>query len=78
MTRLFVSHIHVLGAGVDSEHLRLSMEEGQAFSGKAKIELICEADEVDEFLAVVRDEAATAHRGDGVIAVTNLDRIWTA
>ncbi len=75
VTRLFVSHIHVLGAGVDPEHFRLSMEEGAAYSEKAKIEFVCDEDEVDLLLTAIRDEAATGHRGDGVIAVTDVDRI---
>jgi nitrogen regulatory protein PII len=60
---------------VDPEHFRVSMEEGEVYSEKTKIEFVCEEDEVEELLAVIRNEAATGRRGDGLIAVTDVNRI---
>ncbi len=75
VTRFFISHIHVLGAGVDPERFRLSLDEGKAYSEKAKIEFVCKAEAVDVILDDIRVAAGTRHRGDGIIAVSNLDRI---
>ena len=75
VTRLFVSHVHAIGAGVDPEHFRLSMEEGETFSEKAKIEFVCKREDVDELLNAIRHESGTGHRGDGVITVADVNRI---
>jgi nitrogen regulatory protein P-II 1 len=73
--RLTVSHVHSLGAGVDPEDYRLSMEEGGAYTEKAKLELVCNAHDVPRLLEIVRREAKTGERGDGVIFVTNIEGV---
>lgn len=73
--RLLVSYVHALGAGVDPEHFHLSLEEGEAYTEKAKIEVFCTPEEVDGFVEVVRQNACTGHRGDGFIAVEDVDRV---
>lgn len=73
--RFHVSHVHVLGAGVDPDDARVSMEEGTRFTEKAKVELFCRDEDVDRIVALVREHAATGEQGDGVIAVTSLERI---
>lgn len=75
LPRFHVSHVHVLGAGVDPEDAHVSMEEGSTYTEKARIELFCRADDVDRVVGLVREHAATGERGDGVIAVTPLERI---
>lgn len=72
--RLTISHVHALGSGVDPEHYRLSLEAGAAYTEKAKIELICHTEDVERLLDVVRSRACTGHRGDGVIAVLDVER----
>ena len=73
--RFHVSHVHVLGAGVDPENSRISMEEGTRFTEKSKIEVFCRERDVPRVLDIVREHATTGHRGDGVIAVTPIERI---
>jgi nitrogen regulatory protein P-II 1 len=73
--RFHVSHVHVLGAGVDPEDVRVSLEEGSRYTEKAKIEVFCRAADVDRVVALVREHACTGRRGDGLIAVTSLERI---
>ena len=73
--RLHVSHVHVLGAGVDPEDARMSLEEGTRYTEKAKIEVFCREADVDRVVALVREHACTGQRGDGLIAVTSLERI---
>jgi nitrogen regulatory protein PII len=73
--RLTVSHVHALGSGVDPEHYSLSFEDGAAYTGKAKIELVCKARDVSRLLEVVRTNGRSGHRGDGVIFVTPIEQV---
>jgi nitrogen regulatory protein PII len=73
--RLTVSHVHSLGTGVDPEHYRLSSEDGGAYTEKAKIEVVCKADDVPRLVEVVREHAGTGRRGDGVIFVSDVERV---
>ena len=71
-TRFYVSRVHALGAGVDPEDFRVSMDEGEAYTEKSKVEFLCPADRVEELVEVVRACAQTGHRGDGVIIVSEV------
>lgn len=75
IARIYVTHVHVLGAGVDPADYHLSLEEGDVYMEKAKIEAFCRAEEVDAALEAVRRVACTGHRGDGVIVVADVERI---
>ncbi|MBI4538742.1 MAG: P-II family nitrogen regulator [Gemmatimonadetes bacterium] len=75
LSRIYVSHVHVLGAGVDPANSHISLEELDVYTEKAKIEVFCEAEELATTIDAVRTHGATGHRGDGVIVVTDLDRI---
>lgn len=72
--RLAISHVQALGSGVDPEHFRLSLEADAAYTEKAKIELICSTRDVERLLDLVRNRACTGHRGDGIIAVLDVER----
>lgn len=74
-TRLWTSHVHALGHGVDPGEAHLAVEEGTEFMEKVKIELYCRAEELEGAIRVIREQASTGHRGDGVVAVTALERI---
>lgn len=73
--RLTVSHVHSLGSGVDPEHYRVSFEEGTAYTEKAKIELVCQAEDVPRFVGIVRATGRTGQRGDGVIFLTEIEQV---
>lgn len=73
--RLTVSHVHALGSGVDPEHYRLSFEEGAPYTEKAKIELVCRAEDLLRFVDIVRENGRTGQRGDGVIFVTKIEQV---
>jgi len=73
--RLTVTHVHVVGSGVDPEHYHLSMDEGTAYTEKAKVELACRAGEVARLLAIVHENASTGERGDGVVFVTEIEQV---
>lgn len=71
-TRFYVSRVHALGAGVDPEDFRVSMDEGEAYTEKSKIKFLCLAERVNELVEVIRVCAQTGHRGDGVIIVSEV------
>ena len=73
--RMTLSHVHALGSGVDPEHYRLSFEEGAAYTEKAKILLVCPAEQVDRVVEAIQREGRTGHRGDGVVFVSDVERV---
>lgn len=75
VTRFYVSRVHALGAGVDPEEFRVSMDEGEAYTEKSKVEFLCLVDRVEELVEVIRSCAQTGHRGDGVILVSEVSDV---
>lgn len=75
VARFHVSHVHVLGAGVDPGDARISLEEGARYTEKVKIEVFCRPEDVGKVVDLVREQAATGRRGDGTVAVTDVDRL---
>lgn len=73
--RMTVSHVHALGSGVDPEHYKLSFEDGAAYTEKAKILVVCPSDAVDRVVEAIRREGRTGHRGDGVVFVSDVERV---
>ena len=75
VTRFYVSRIHALGAGVDPEDLRVSLDEGESYTEKAKVEFLCRAERVDQLIELVREWAGTGQRGDGVVVVSDVTHV---
>ncbi len=73
--RVYVSHVHAFGAGVDLRDLHPSMDEGEAYTEKAKVEFVCAAEEVDSLAALIRGRGCTGHRGDGVVIVSDVSEV---
>lgn len=72
ITRFFVSRIHALGAGVDPEDHKVSLDDGQAYTEKAKVEFMCRAEDTEPVITLIREWARTGHQGDGVVIVSSL------
>ncbi|MCG6988409.1 MAG: P-II family nitrogen regulator [Gemmatimonadetes bacterium] len=70
--RFYVSHVHVLGAGIDPRSARRSPDEGAAYTEKAQVEFLCPADRADDLVELIRERACTGHRGDGVVIVSDV------
>jgi len=77
ITRVFVSKIHVIGAGVDPEDFQVTSEEGEAFTEKSRVEFLCPSERVDELLNVIRSCGQTGHRGDGLVMVYDLAGVFS-
>lgn len=72
VTRVWVSHVHSIGSGVDPKERRVSFEAGGTYTEKAKLEFVVPAAEVDALTDVIRRHGGTGHRGDGVVLVTHV------
>lgn len=70
--RIWVSHVHSIGTGVDPEDFRLSFEDGGSYMKKARIEFLAEESEVERLTEIIRDCGGTGHRGDGVVVITDV------
>lgn len=75
VTRVFVSRIHALGAGVDPEDYQLSLDDGQAYTQKAKVEFLCPTESVEAAVDLIREWACTGHRGDGLVIVSDVKSV---
>jgi len=73
--RLYLYHLHALGAGVDPEQYRVSAEEGEVYTEKVALEFLCTPDRVEELVELVRVSALTGKRGDGLIIVSDLSDV---
>jgi nitrogen regulatory protein PII len=73
--RILVCHVHSLAAGVDPENYRVSFEEGTTYTEKSKVEIVCGDDAVDGIIEAVTVAARTGHPGDGIIIVSEIERL---
>ncbi len=73
--RIHTSHAHAVGSGVDDTEYRVSSEEGTAYTEQSKIEVLCDDDSVDHLIDVLIGKAATGRHGDGILVVTEVDRL---
>lgn len=73
--RLTVTRVHAIGAGADSATSRFSFQEGSAYSDKASVCFICDAERSDMFCELVAESARTGRRGDGIVAVYPVDTV---
>ncbi len=69
-----MSHVQSLGSLVDPAHVRVSMEAGTACTDHAKIELVCAEPDVDRLIELIREDAFTGERGDGIVFVSPVVR----
>ncbi len=68
----------VMGVGKHLEDLadaEYSMEIIKKYSKIAKLELVCRADKVEKIVTVLRKEAYTGMKGDGIIYVTPVEMV---
>lgn len=70
--RFYLSRVHAVGAGVDPEDFRLSLDDGSVYTEKSKVEFLCSAAKTEALVEIVREWAGTGHRGDGVVVVSDV------
>lgn len=67
--RLTVTRVHAIGAGVDPASQCLSLEEGCAYTDKARVCFICAAERAEMFTELIARAGRTGRRGDGIVFV---------
>ena len=71
---LTINHVRSLGGGVDPRHERVSFEAGTTYTEVAKLEFVCTAAEAEQLVPIIRTQAFTGERGDGVIFTSAVDQ----
>ncbi len=59
---------------IDPDHYKYSIECVEKYSDVAKIEIICADEDADRIVEVMRSEAYSGERGDGVIFISEVSR----
>ncbi len=67
--RLTVARVHAIGAGVDPASKKFSLDEGSAYTDKARVCFICAAERAEMFTELVARAARTGQRGDGIVSI---------
>ena len=67
--------VMAVGKNIDERTAKYSLQCVEKFQKVAKIEVICSDEEVDRFVEVLRKAAYTGMKGDGLIAVSDVERV---
>lgn len=73
VSHLTITHVRAFGSGVDPDERRMSLEAGEWYTEKAKLELICPEQRVEGLIDVIVRAARTGNPGDGVVFVSALE-----
>lgn len=76
VARLTVSRVHAIGAGVDPDVAKLSLDECSECGDKALVQCICEADRSEALAELVARTARTGRRGDGIVSLHPVVAVW--
>lgn len=69
-----VIHVRSFGSGVDPDDRQISLEAGEWYTEKAKLEFVCSEGDVDMLMSIIEVNARTGQPGDGVVFVTPVER----
>lgn len=71
-----LSAVNVCGLGdlLDPENPHISFEYEGYYSTLSQIEVLCEDEDVDRLIAMIKSIGHTEHRGDGVVYVSAVER----
>ncbi|MFQ5466143.1 MAG: P-II family nitrogen regulator [Thermodesulfobacteriota bacterium] len=67
-----VVEVRALGKAAVPERETLSIEYAEMYSPITKLEVVCNDDESERIVALIRESASTGHRGDGMIFVSDV------
>jgi len=70
-----LTHVLAVGAHLDPDRSRVSLEFGRRVNRMVKLEVICPDRDEHRLLEVIRRAAYTGQHGDGVLSVTNVNRL---
>jgi nitrogen regulatory protein P-II 1 len=73
--RLTAIDIRALGDEVDPQHLEISAQHAGTYTTMVKLEIVCKNVEVQGIKDLIRENATTGYRGDGIIVVSPVDEV---
>ena len=65
--------VKAIGAAVEPERAKFSIEYAEKVSPITKIELVCKGEDVVRLVDIIKETAYTGHKGDGIIFVSGVD-----
>ena len=75
VSHLTVTHVRSFGSGVDPDERRMSLEVGEWYTEKAKIEFVCAAPDAEALVDLVLESARTGEPGDGIVFISDVERV---
>ncbi len=67
--------VMAIGKNIDLQHAKYSFECVEKYQKVAKLELICKETDVDRLVDIIRRSAYTGMQGDGIICVSDVERV---
>ena len=64
--------VNEIGASIDLNKSRYSIEYGEKVFPITKLEILCRDNDVERFVEIIRDKSWTSQKGDGIILVTDV------
>ncbi|MBI3752838.1 MAG: P-II family nitrogen regulator [Deltaproteobacteria bacterium] len=65
--------VKAIGAAIEPERAKLSIEYAERISPITKLEVVCRDEDVVRLADIIRDKAYTGHKGDGIIFVSGVE-----
>ena len=72
--RLTAIDVKKVGDEVDPDQRKLSAELGSTYTAMVKLELVCNDDCVSMACDIIRENARTGRKGDGLIAISSVEK----
>jgi len=78
LEKINISHISVLdvremGKSIDKHNFKYSMEYTTTYTPMVKIEIVCRDEEVNKIVKVIKENAHTGRKGDGIIFISPVE-----
>ena len=73
--RLTTIDVKKVGDEIETDQLAISAELGSTYTTMVKLELVCNDDCVPMACDIIRENARTGHKGDGLITVSPLEEV---
>ncbi len=67
--------VMAVGPNIDPKNYKYSIDCVEKYQEVAKLEVICRDEDVDRLVNVIREAAYTGMQGDGIISVSDIDRV---
>lgn len=67
--------VMAVGPNIDAENYKYSIACVEKYQKVAKIEVVCRDDQAAEFVRVLQRAACTGRQGDGLIYVTDVEKV---